>query len=391
MEKIKEKEKNVFLMGSKVLSPSMWKEKNKDYDSVIIKKILLSLNSETSVEYFLMLDKERKVDVFNEFDWSEKIQLIENISNKSFLNILEYMQPDDLVDFFREVSSDIRESVWTKLSSKTREEVQFLLRFDCDDAAGIMTPRYVAVKQDITIEATIAFIRANIDIVETIYYIYVVDALGRLQGVASLRDIIKQKDTVRIKECMVRMVVTVREDSDKKEVVMLLEKHNLLAIPVVDAFYRLQGIITVDDGIDVMREEYEEDVLQMSAIGTTANSKSYLENSVWEHVRTRVPWLILLLVAGTLTSNLLNFFSKTITLASYLVWFIPVCNIIWWKIQRLKVSTLMIRGLTKGEIAFKNVFKIITKEIQVALLIGIVLAIVMLLRGMFFFSTYRFT
>lgn len=359
----------------------LWKDIIASKNITLIKDAWHSIPEEDLAKYFIMLPRDTQVDMLSDLEAENQELLITQLANRGIHSILEYMEPDDLVELFRNIREEVRDSVWHKLSEQTRRVVQFLLRFDHDDAAGIMTPKYVAIKADTTVEKTIKFIRANIDNVETIYYIYVVDAIGRLQGVVSLRDLIKRKDTMQIKEFMVSMVYSVQENTDQEEVAKLLKEHSLLAVPVVDAFNRLQGIITVDDAIDIIDEEHEEDVLHLNAIG--AQTSTYLQSSVFRQFQTRIPWLVFLLLAGTLTSNVISIFMHSFTVAAYLIWFIPVVTSTGGNIAT-QSSTLMIRGLARNELDFKNFWAVMFKEGVVSLLMGLCLAAVMIARGVFF-------
>ena len=156
-----------------------------------------------------------------------------------------------------------------------------------------MTPRYAAILADITVAQALHFIRSSMDTLETVYYIYVVDQLKRLIGVVSLKDILRARDNDKIDDIMIRNVIYVNDNTDQEESARVLENHDLLALPVVDRFQRLLGIITFDDVIDVIREEQTEDIYKMGAM--VGDTLSYMETSIWGLVKKRLPWLIILL------------------------------------------------------------------------------------------------
>lgn len=338
------------------------------------------LEDEEKTRVFLLLDLERKVHLTTELSQPDQEKLIQNLPMDNIRALFEEVEPDDLVDIIQAAKPEVRESVWNTLSESARQETKFLLRFDADDAAGLMTPRYLAIRSTLTVGQALAFIRSAGRDVETVYYIYVVDQLRRLMGVVSLKDLLFNDDVERIDNIMVRDAVTVREDMDQEEVAKVLETYDLIAIPVLDDYNRLLGIITFDDVIDVIRNEQTEDVYKMGAMEGSLDR--YTESSVWQLIRRRIPWLIILLIAGTVTTNVLNHFQSIIVTAAFLVWFVPVITQTGGN-SGTQSSTLMIRGLATGEIRFRDIGEVIGKELLVGALMGIVLGGVLWLRGVF--------
>lgn len=338
-----------------------------------------------SVRYFLRLENTRRVDMLLQMLTADQESLILHMANKNIAELLDDIAPDDLVDLFQKISIEVRESVWENLSPEKKEVANFLLRFDYDDAAGIMTPHYVKVKPTISVAQTIKFIRKNVDVVETIYYIYIVDAINRLQGVVSLRDLFRNQDDVKLSEFMQTKIQSVSADTDQEEVVELLQEYDLIAIPVIDKFNQLLGIVTIDDAMQILSEEHSEDVLKMGAISADKKNhpQSYLESSILTLFKSRAPWLAILLLAGTLTSNVIHLFSPLLSYAPYIVLFIPVITSTGGN-TATQSATLMIHGLASNSIAFKNILRVLAKETLVAIMIGIFLAIVMIIRSLLF-------
>ncbi len=338
------------------------------------------LSRDEALQIFLLFSLEKKVELITELGQSDQEALIERLSEESAREIFEMVEPDDLVDIIQSLSEEVRGNVWRSLSEEARNQMQFLLRFDQDDAAGLMTPRYLAIRRNVTVGQAFAFIRTNATDVETIYYIYVVDDLKRLQGVVSLRDLLFNDDAARLEEIMVTKVVSVQEDMDQEEVAKLLESYDLIALPVVDGYNRLLGIVTFDDAIDVIREEQTEDVYKMGAMDGAADR--YSDSSILRLVRKRVPWLTILLIAGTFTTNVISHFESLILAAGFLVWFVPVITQTGGN-SGTQSSTLMIRGIAMGEIQFRDVGEVLFKELLVGLTMGVLLAGVIILRGVF--------
>jgi len=333
-----------------------------------------------AINLFLLLPTEQKAELITELAPAEQEGLIKNLPLDNAREIFEKVEPDDLVDIIQEIDPDVRDNIWQSLSDEARSQMQFLLRFDEEHAAGIMTTRYLAIRPNITVGQAIAFIRVNAQKVETIYYIYVVDTLKRLQGVLSLKDLLFADDSTYVSEIMVHKVISVPEHTDQEDVARILESYDLVALPVVDSYNRLLGIVTFDDAIDVIREEQTEDVYKMGAMEGSIDR--YTDSSVGKLVRKRVPWLIVLLVAGTLTTNVISAFESLIIAAGFLVWFVPVITQTGGN-SGTQSSTLMIRGLATGEIRFRDIGMVMLKELTVGIIMGVVLALVIVVRSVF--------
>jgi magnesium transporter len=336
------------------------------------------LDADEALKIFLALDQDTRGELISELPTADQQELVTALSEEATRDLLEVMDPDDLVDLIQTVSPEVRTEVLGHLSSEARREAEFLLRFDDDDAAGLMTTRYAAIREDLTTAQALAFLRRAPEELETIYYVYVVDGLQRLSGVVSLRQILFAPDNRRIIDIMERNVVSVRDDTDQEETAKVLENHDLIALPVVDRWNRLLGIVTFDDMIDVIREEQSEDVYRMSAIGGEA--EEYLESSVPRLIWRRLPWLVILLLTGTITTNVLAGYEALITRFAFLALFIPVITQTGGN-SGTQSSTLMIRGLATGHLHFRLIGRAFLKELGTGLAIGIATGIVIFLRS----------
>lgn len=332
------------------------------------------------IRLFTHVDKDFKVALISEIPTQDQEIVIEALSTNGINNILSKMEPDDLVDLIQQVSPTVRQSVWNSLSEDIKEETEFLLRFDEDDAAGLMTPRYAAIRNNITVSQAISFIRKNVENVETVYYLYVLDELKKLTGVISLKDVLKASDDILINTLMEKQVISVREETDQEHVAKIMEDHDLLALPVVNRYNKLLGIITIDDAIDVIREEQTEDVYKMGAM--IGDTDSYLESSIFKLIVKRIPWLIILLIAGTASTNVIAGFSDVTQFAIFVILFMSVITQTGGNCGT-QSSTLMIRGLATGELHFRDFFRVIRKELVVGTLIGLITGILIVLRSYF--------
>jgi magnesium transporter len=338
------------------------------------------LDQEEELRFFSLLNLQRKVDLINSIPASSQEMLITDLSGEHKRILLEEMEPDDLTDFVQSISSEVRNAVWRSLSDDAKQETLFLLKFDEDDAAGLMTPRYLALSSSLNVSQALSWVRKNAADVETVYYIYVIDQLKRLRGIVSLRQMLTARDEDLIENIMVKKVISVREDTDQEEAAHILETHDFVALPVVDDYNRLLGIITFDDVIDVIREEQTEDIYKMGAMG--GGTERYLESSLWNLIGKRIPWLGILLIAATLTTNVLSYFESLFVAATVLTLFIPTI-IGTGGNSGTQSATLIIRGLAMGELHFQDFGRVLIKEIAVAAVIGISMGALIVVRSVF--------
>ncbi len=336
------------------------------------------LTEEEESLVFLHLPMETKIDLITELTDPQQERILHKLSEQNKKELFKEMEPDDLVDIVQSVNPEVRNTVWESLSNEAKQETLFLLRFDEDDAAGLMNPRYLAVRSTIKIAHALQFIRKNADKVELLYNIYVLDDLQRLIGIVSIQDILSSEDDLNISDIMDEKVISVREDTDQEEAAKILEANDLVSLPVVDQNNVLLGDITFDDVLDVIRDEQTEDVYKMGAM--SGEAESYMATSIWGLVKKRVPWLIVLLLVGTITTNVLHHYEGVILSAAFLFIFMPVITQTGGNAGS-QSSTLMIRGLATGEIQFREIGIIMGKELLVGIMMGIITGAVIILRS----------
>jgi len=360
------------------MKPNKLKEFLQNIDLIDLIDNWRILSEEEADIIFIHLPLEQKRDLIVELPDAEQERIIHSLSAQNKKELFKEMEPDDLVDIVQTVSHEVRNSVWESLSENAKKETLFLLRFEEDDAAGLMTPRYLAIRASINVKQAIHFIRNNSDKVEILYNIYVLDNLQRLIGTVSIKDILAADDTILISVIMNTKFIAVREDTDQEEVAKILEANDLISVPVVDQNNLLLGDITFDDIMDVIRDEQTEDIYKMGAISGAADD--YTEISVWGMVKKRVPWLVLLLLVGTITTNVLKYYEHIIMGAAFLFIFMPVITETGGNTGS-QASTLMIRGLATGDIHFRELWSIILKELIIGFIMGIVTGLVLILRS----------
>jgi magnesium transporter len=294
---------------------------------------------------------------------------------------IRQLAPDDAADVVQAAPFERREELLKLLDEPTRREVSALLAYAEDDAGGLMSPRYVRVRPDLSVDEAISYLRRQSrERVETIYYIYVIDTDQRLVGVVSFRELFAASPGATVREVMQTDVVTVAEDTDQEEIANQIAEHDLVAMPVVDAAGRMKGIVTVDDIVDVVREEATEDIQKIG--GTEALDAPYLQAGLAEIVRKRAVWLIVLFLGQLLTATAMSYYGKEIARAVVLALFIPLI-ISSGGNAGSQASTLVIRAMAVGEVRLRDWWRVMRREIAAGMMLGCILGSIGLLRVLF--------
>ena len=253
-----------------------------------------------------------------------------------------------------------------------RKNINDILKYPEDSAGSIMTTEFVDLKQDMTVSDALKRIRRTGPDKETINVCYVIDVNRRLIGLLSIRTLLLAEEDDIIGDIMEQNFISVRTLDDQEEVARSLSKYSFLALPVVDTEERLVGIVTVDDAMDVLQEEVTEDIEKMAAI--LPSDKPYLKTSTWETFKARIPWLLLLMISATFTGQIISSFESALAAATILTAYIPMLMDTGGNCGS-QASVTVIRGISLSEIEFSDIFRVIWKEIRVAVICGITLAI----------------
>ena len=358
-----------------------------------LKEILDEMNEQDIAEIFMeleereltliyrLLNKELAAEVFVNMEPEYQEQLIRAFSDSELREVLDELYVDDAVDLIEEMPSTLVKRILKHTDPETRKSINEILKYPEDSAGSIMTIEYVDLKRSMTVaDAFMRIRRTGVD-KETIYTCYVTDSKRKLKGVVTVKELLLADENATIREIMEDNVISVNTSEDKEVVADLFDKYDLLALPVVDNENRLVGIITVDDAIDVMQEEITEDMELMAAI--TPTDKPYLKMSVFENFKKRIPWLMLLMVSATFTEKIITHFEGALTSCVVLTAFIPMLTGTCGNCGNQSSSTI-IRGISLGEIEFKDTLKVVLKEFSIALICGIALAIVNFAKLMIF-------
>ncbi|MCC8016819.1 MAG: magnesium transporter [Clostridiales bacterium] len=335
----------------------------------------------TRVFLFRMLTKENAAETFVEFDGDTQENLIRAFSDTELKEVLDEIYIDDVADIIEEMPATIVKRILRNTDPETREAINSILKYPEDSAGSIMTPEFVDLKKDMTVEDAFKRIRRTGVDKETIYTCYVTDASRHLIGVTTVKELLLSDYDDIIEDLMETNVISINTLDDRETASHMLSKYDFLALPVVDTESRLVGIITVDDAIDVIQEENTEDIQKMAAI--TPTDTPYLKTSVIESWKKRIPWLMLLMISATLTSQILTTFEDRLLQAYVLTAFIPMLTDTGGN-SGGQSSATVIRALSLNEVGIKDIFKVIWKEFRIGTVSGISLGIVCFIKLMIF-------
>ncbi len=321
---------------------------------------------------FRLLSKEVAADVFVELESDSQEVLIKGFSNKELEEILDEMFLDDTIDVIEEMPANVVKRILKYSDPQTRKEINKILQYPEDSAGSLMTTEFIRLRKTATVADAFNVIRQKGDDSETINVSYVTDDARHLIGYVTIRTLVLEKDiSAKLGDIMEPNVISALTTEDKETVVQRMSKYDFDTMPVVDAENRLVGIITFDDAIDVIEEEATEDIEKMAAI--TPSDRPYLRTNVFDIWKSRIPWLLILMLSSTFTGMIISSFEGALASCVVLTAFIPMLMGTGGNCSS-QASVTVIRGLSLQEIEFRDIFKVIWKEARVGVLAGAVLA-----------------
>lgn len=346
-----------------------------------IADLLIHLTLEEILFLFKTINKEQTSQVFSYCDIDTQERLIEAFSGPQIKTLLEHVEFDDVVDFLEDLPDVLVRKVLQNASESQRQEINILLSYHPNSAGALLTTRYVELNEEDTLKVAIQKVRLQGKGSASIQTCFVVNQNDRLIGTILLKDILTSSEDSFVADYMDSDIISVNTKVDREEVVKVFSKYDLSVVPVVNDQFCLVGIITVDDVLDVIEEEATEDIQRMA--GITPFDGSYLQTSVWDMFKSRIPWLLILMIPATLTGYVMEFYSHiTIALTSLII-FIPMLMDTAGNAGS-QASAMVIRGITIDRLNIKDFYIVLVKEMKASIITGIILFTVNVLRIVIF-------
>lgn len=346
-------------------------------NAVDIASLLAELNDKDLAYAFRLIPKDKAADTFSRMSDSMRTYLINIFTDRELRELLADLYLDDTVDLLEDLPASMVTRILDQVPAEDRRTINMLLNYPEDSAGSIMTTEYVSLRRDYTVSQAMAHIKEVGIHKETIYTCYVLEQ-RKLVGIVSAKDLMTSDDAVTMEELMETEIITVQTLTDQEEVARLFSKYDLLAVPVLDSDGYMVGIVTIDDAVDVLEDEATEDIAKMAAIHPDGDD-SYFDVSVWRHARSRIPWLLILMLTATITGAIISRYESAFEAIPLLVSFIPMLMDTGGNCGS-QSSTLVIRGIALDEIRFSDIFKVMFKEFRVALIVSVFLAAANTLR-----------
>lgn len=342
---------------------------------------ILDILHEDEEDSFLILSKlpdEMIAAVIEHEEDEEKYNIISLFSDTRQKRILAEMSSDEITDFLEELEEDEVQEILAKMNKSDQADVRKLMTFESDSAGGIMSTEFISIRANNTVEDTLHFLQKNTD-EQTTYYLYVTDKQMVLKGVVSLREIVTSPFDRKVIDITNPNVISVHYNDDQEEVAHLFEKYDFIMMPVVDDDNHMLGVITFDDVMDVLQEETTEDIHHLGGVG----KEEKVDSSMIESAKSRLPWLVVNLFTAVLAAMVVSTFESTISQVVSLATIMPIVTGMGGN-AGTQTMTIIVRGLSLGEITKDNAVKIILKEIGVGIISGIVIGVIVAIGAMLF-------
>ena len=342
---------------------------------------VLEVLHELSNEKYLILDKlpdEFIAELIAEEDEENQYEILEHFPKKRQSSILSEISSDELADMLGYLDEDESSAIIEKLNEEDQKEVKQLLSYEPETAGGIMATEFVSIRDHRTVKTTLEYMQKNVEDAEALYYLYIVDKEDHLKGVVSLRDIVTKPFDTPIRDLINPNVISIPYLMDQEEVANIFEKYGFSMMPVVNEENVILGVITVDDIMQIVKEETTEDIHRLAGV----DKEERVDSTVAASIKSRIPWLCVNLLTALLASYVVSRFEGTIAKVVTLATIMPVVTGMGGN-AGTQSMTIMIRGIALGEIDRKNGFRIFLKEFGVGIIAGGVIGILIALIGYF--------
>jgi magnesium transporter len=345
-----------------------------------LSRIFPSLTSNERLYIFSKIDDyEYKANFISELDETVAHDILETLDPQEIVKIITQMPPDDQADLIRTLDEELESQILDIMKDKESEQLEELMMYPPESAGGIMVPLPFKMREEDTVQDTINSVHKQED-TEMIFYVYIVDDNDRLSGVSSMRQLLTAKPETQLKDIMLTNVLSVAPETDQEEVARIASRYDLLALPVVDSNNVLLGIVTVDDIIDVLREEATEDFLQMAGVG---KDREILLKTPYEAARTRFPWLFATFIGGFIVSIIVTYFEYLIGQFVLLAAFMPIVIGMGGNIGT-QSSTIIVRGISIGRIDFNHLGKVFFRQVLIGGILGFTYGLLLTLATLLF-------
>ena len=371
MEKILEllEEKKYFMARDELL-----KYNNADIAEMFEEMLEEPERLERTIVVYRLLPKDVSVEVFAYLPSDDQLKIVNGITDKELSYIIDELDFDDKIDILEELPANLVDKILEKTPKDERRLINTFLNYPDNCAGSLMTPDYISLEKEWTVERAMQHIKEVGMDAETVYTCYVKDTGRKLIGIVSLSTLVVADDNRRIMDIMHTDYVCVNVYDDREDVSEDFKKYGFLAMPVVDKEHRLVGIITVDDILEVIEDENTEDMERMAGIIDLEQSdQEYLDKSVFKHAKNRLPWLLVMMVSAMITGAIINSFENLLSSVIVLVSYIPLLMGTGGN-TGAQASTLIIRGLALGEVELEDALKVLWKEARISLCVGLVLS-----------------
>lgn len=347
----------------------------------ILEEVLEEVGIKETIVIFRLLPKDISVEVFSYLPSDDQIRIINGITDSEVAFIMEELDFDDKIDVLEELPANVVDKILERTPKTERSLINTFLNYPEDCAGTLMTPDYISLQQSWTVREALAYIKKEGVDSETIYTCYVKSQGRKLEGIVSLKSLVIADDDELVGNIMHTEFVEINVYEDQEEVSEKFKKYGFIAIPVVDNESRLVGIITVDDIFDVIEEEATEDIERMAGVLDDSDSE-YLDISVFHHVKSRFPWLFFLMLSYILTGSIISNSEATLAQIPALIIYMPMLMGTGGN-SGSQSATLVIRGLSLGEIELGDALRVLWKELRVSIVMGVSLSILNFARIMF--------
>ena len=338
------------------------------------------LSAEEQVIAFRLLAKDHALRIFEELDTDFQHNLLRSFTDEGVIEFINELAPDDRVRLLDEMPASVAKKLISSLSPEEREVTNVLMGYKPETAGRVMTPEFISLKRDMTVEQALEKVRKQAQEMETVYALYITDSEKKLEGVLSLKKLVCSDGDAKIEEIMAKKAISVSTDTDQEEVAQTLAELDLLAIPVVDKEERMVGIVTIDDAVDILEDEVTEDILDQAGFADITDKESdrsevLVKGNMWKIWKVRLPFLIITLIAGFFAGSIIEGFEEALESIAVVAIFIPLIMDMGGTVGT-QSSTVFARGVVLGHINVKSFLKPFLKEVGIGLSMGVLIGFV---------------